>query len=139
MAALARQAPQSLSFLAAQHTQQHAQQALEASLQMRSSAGLEASTAGAAPTRLNPVRCMANPRRVKMVAQQIRREVSSMLLFDKVIRDTMTPEHALGADRYLSSVASISEVEVSGDLQVRHHAFVPRTCGFPLAVLGKPG
>lgn len=41
-----------------------------------------------------------------------------MLLFDKVIRDAITPEHALGADKYLSSVATVSEVEVSGDLQV---------------------
>ncbi|XAR72756.1 hypothetical protein NMG60_11019499 [Bertholletia excelsa] len=72
-----------------------------------------------APTiRTATVRCMANPRRVKMVAKQIRRELSDMLLTDKVLQYAVLPEAALGADRYLSSLTTISDVEVSGDLQV---------------------
>ncbi|XP_059314303.1 probable ribosome-binding factor A, chloroplastic [Lycium ferocissimum] len=64
------------------------------------------------------IRCMANPRRVKMVAKQIRRELSDMLLTDKVLQFAVLPEAALGADRYLSSLTTISDVEVSTDLQV---------------------
>ena len=63
--------------------------------------------------------CMAHPRRQKMVAQQIKRELSEMMLYDKVLREAVVPEAALGADMYLSSVATVSEVELSGDLQVR--------------------
>ncbi|KAM0942340.1 putative ribosome-binding factor A, K domain-like, alpha/beta [Dioscorea sansibarensis] len=64
------------------------------------------------------VLCMAKERRVKMVAKQIRRELSDMLLTDKVLQYAILPEASLGADRYLSSVTTISDVEVSGDLQV---------------------
>ncbi|KAI4299928.1 hypothetical protein L6164_033348 [Bauhinia variegata] len=64
------------------------------------------------------IRCMANPRRVKMVAKQIRRELSEMLLNDTVLQYAVLPEAALGADRYLSSLTTISDVEVSADLQV---------------------
>ncbi|CAB80190.1 putative protein [Arabidopsis thaliana] len=64
------------------------------------------------------VRCMANPRRVKMVAKQIMRELSDMLLTDTVLQHAVLPEAALGADRYLSSLTTISDVEVSNDLQV---------------------
>ncbi|XP_042493523.1 probable ribosome-binding factor A, chloroplastic [Macadamia integrifolia] len=64
------------------------------------------------------IRCMANPRRVKMVAKQIRRELSDMLLTDKVLQNAVLPEVALGADRYLSSLTTIADVEVSTDLQV---------------------
>lgn len=64
------------------------------------------------------VKCMANPRRVKMVAKQIMRELSDMLLTDKVLQLAVLPEAALGADRYLSSLTTISDVEVSADLQV---------------------
>uniref|UniRef100_A0A5B7ABI4 Ribosome-binding factor A n=1 Tax=Davidia involucrata TaxID=16924 RepID=A0A5B7ABI4_DAVIN len=63
-------------------------------------------------------RSMANPRRVKMVAKQIRRELSDMLLTDNVLQYAVLPEAALGADRYLSSLTTISDVEVSSDLQV---------------------
>ncbi|XP_065865298.1 probable ribosome-binding factor A, chloroplastic [Euphorbia lathyris] len=66
----------------------------------------------------NTIKCMANPRRVKMVAKQIQRELSDMLLTDKVIQYAVLPEAALGADRYLSSLTTISDVEVSSDLQV---------------------
>ncbi|KAG8368151.1 hypothetical protein BUALT_Bualt15G0015200 [Buddleja alternifolia] len=63
------------------------------------------------------ITCMANPRRVKMVSKQIRRELSDMLLTDKVLQYAVLPEAALGADRYLSSLTTISDVEVSADLQ----------------------
>ncbi|KAK9078767.1 hypothetical protein SSX86_002825 [Deinandra increscens subsp. villosa] len=72
--------------------------------------------------RTNPrnraVICMANERRVKMVAKQIQRELSDMLLTDQVLQYAILPEAALGADRYLSSLTTISDVEVSSDLQV---------------------
>ncbi|XP_061977877.1 probable ribosome-binding factor A, chloroplastic [Populus nigra] len=64
------------------------------------------------------IKCMANPRRVKMVAKQIQRELSDMLLTDKVLQYAVLPEAALGADKYLSSLTTISDVEVSADLQV---------------------
>ncbi|PPR87412.1 hypothetical protein GOBAR_AA33279 [Gossypium barbadense] len=69
------------------------------------------------PTTGATVKCMANPRRVKMVSKQIRRELSDMLLTDKVLQYAILPEAALGADRYLSSLTTISDVEVSADLQ----------------------
>lgn len=53
-----------------------------------------------------------------MVAKQIQRELSDMLLTDKVLQYAVLPEASLGADRYLSSLTTISDVEVSGDLQV---------------------
>ncbi|KAG5407674.1 hypothetical protein IGI04_013793 [Brassica rapa subsp. trilocularis] len=90
------------------------------------------------------VKCMANPRRVKMVAKQIMRELSDMLLTDTILQHAVLPEAALGArggprntyslsftmpqctfgppllgaDRYLSSLTTISDVEVSNDLQI---------------------
>jgi hypothetical protein len=62
--------------------------------------------------------CMANPRRVKMVAQQLKREISDMLLKDSVLQEAMMPERALGVDLSVSSVASITDVMLSNDLQV---------------------
>lgn len=62
--------------------------------------------------------CMAHPRRVKMVAQQIKREIGDMLIKDKVIQHAILPETALGADMYLSSLATVSDVVLSNDLQV---------------------
>lgn len=41
-----------------------------------------------------------------------------MLLTDNVLQYAILPEVALGADRYLSSLTTISDVEVSTDLQV---------------------
>lgn len=41
-----------------------------------------------------------------------------MLITDKVLQYAILPEAALGADRYLSSLTTISDVEVSADLQV---------------------
>ncbi|KAG6549800.1 hypothetical protein Mapa_008781 [Marchantia paleacea] len=68
-------------------------------------------------TRLHVV-CMARERRIKMVSQQIKREISEMLLYDKVLQAAILPESALGADMYLTAVATISEVEMSKDLSV---------------------
>ncbi|KAJ9189644.1 hypothetical protein P3X46_000912 [Hevea brasiliensis] len=67
---------------------------------------------------INSITCMAKPRRVKMVAKQIQRELSDMLLTDKMLQYAVLPVAALGADRYLSSLTTISDVEVSADLQV---------------------
>lgn len=53
-----------------------------------------------------------------MVQQQIQRELADMLLHDKVLQAAVLPEAALGADMYLSSMATISDVEISKDLQV---------------------
>lgn len=53
-----------------------------------------------------------------MVAKQIMRELSDMLLTDKNLQYAVLPEAALGADRYLSSLTTISDVEISPDLQV---------------------
>lgn len=61
---------------------------------------------------------MAHPRRVKMVQQQIHRELADMLLHDTVLRQAIVPESGLGADMYLSSMATITDVEISNDLQV---------------------
>ncbi|CAN7015919.1 unnamed protein product [Brassica rapa subsp. trilocularis] len=65
------------------------------------------------------VKCMANPRRVKMVAKQIMRELSDMLLTDTILQHAyLLGPPLLGADRYLSSLTTISDVEVSNDLQI---------------------
>lgn len=53
-----------------------------------------------------------------MVAKQIQRELSDMLLTDKVLQFAILPEASLGADKYLSSLTTITDVEVSADLQV---------------------
>lgn len=53
-----------------------------------------------------------------MVAKQIQRELSDMLLTDKVLQYAILPEASLGADKYLSSLTTITDVEVSADLQV---------------------
>ena len=65
-----------------------------------------------------------------MVAKQIRRELSDMLLTDKVLQYAILPEASLGADRYLSSLTTIRDVEVSGDLQVLHARFHLCLCFF---------
>lgn len=53
-----------------------------------------------------------------MVQQQIHRELADMLLHDTVLQQAIVPESGLGADMYLSSMATISDVEISKDLQV---------------------
>ncbi|KAM1086289.1 hypothetical protein ACFX2I_011876 [Malus domestica] len=60
---------------------------------------------------------MVNPRRVAMVAKQIKRELFDMLLTDEVLQYAILPEVSLDANRYLSSLTTISDVEVSTDLQ----------------------
>ncbi|KAF8662135.1 hypothetical protein HU200_056328 [Digitaria exilis] len=67
---------------------------------------------------LRAVRCMAKERRVRMVAKQIQRELADMLTRDPVLQRAVLPEAALGADRYLSSLTTIADVELSNDLQV---------------------
>ncbi|KAJ8533681.1 hypothetical protein K7X08_007005 [Anisodus acutangulus] len=42
----------------------------------------------------------------------------NILFTDKVLQYAVLPEIALGADRYLSSLTTISDVEVSTDLQI---------------------
>ncbi|WVZ01725.1 hypothetical protein V8G54_022531, partial [Vigna mungo] len=44
--------------------------------------------------------------------------VEDMLLTDKVLQYAILPETSLGADCYLSSLTTITDVQVSGDLQV---------------------
>ncbi|GLT86130.1 hypothetical protein SLE2022_042920 [Rubroshorea leprosula] len=72
------------------------------------------------PTRSATIRCMTNPRRVKMEAQQIRRELSDMLVTDKVLQYAVSPEAAweLTGDSCLPWLTTISNVEVSADLLV---------------------
>lgn len=53
-----------------------------------------------------------------MVAKQIRRELSDMLITDNVLQFAVLPEASLGADLYLSSVTTITDVEITADLQV---------------------
>lgn len=75
---------------------------------------------------LRVVRCMAKEKRVRMVAKQIQRELADMLTRDPILQRAVLPEAALGADRYLSSLTTIADVELSNDLQVRSH--IPATC-----------
>jgi hypothetical protein len=56
-----------------------------------------------------------------MVAKQIMRELSEIVQRDQVVTHAVLPESALGADLYLSSVTTITDVEVTADLQV--HSF----------------
>lgn len=53
-----------------------------------------------------------------MVAKQIRRELSDMLITDNVLQFAILPEASLGADSYLSSVTTITDVQITTDLQV---------------------
>lgn len=53
-----------------------------------------------------------------MVAKQIRRELSEMLITDNVLQFAILPEASFGADTYLSSVTTITDVEITSDLQV---------------------
>lgn len=64
------------------------------------------------------VECMANERRVLRVAEQIRRELSEMFIHDKVVKEAISPERAFGADAFITTLATISDVEMSKDLQV---------------------
>jgi ribosome-binding factor A len=61
---------------------------------------------------------MAHPRRIARVAKQIEREVGSLFIYDKVVQEAVCPERRRGLDGALSALASVTEVEVSNDLQV---------------------
>ena len=64
------------------------------------------------------VLCMAHPRRIARVAKQIEREVGSLLIYDKVLQKAVCPERKRGMDGALSALASVTEVQVTNDLQV---------------------
>ncbi|KAF3324736.1 hypothetical protein FCM35_KLT10893 [Carex littledalei] len=64
------------------------------------------------------VRCMAKEKRVDMVSKQIMRELAEIIDRDQVVRHAILPESALGADLYLSSVTTVTDVEVTDDLQI---------------------
>ncbi|KAG7666798.1 hypothetical protein Ndes2526B_g04711 [Nannochloris sp. 'desiccata'] len=64
------------------------------------------------------VLCMAHPRRVARVAKQIEREVGSLLIYDKVLQQAICPERKRGMDGALSALASVTDVQISNDLQV---------------------
>eukprot|EP00803_Ostreobium_quekettii_P000426 evm.model.scf_2120EXC.2 EVM.evm.TU.scf_2120EXC.2 scf_2120EXC:6457-10011(-) len=58
---------------------------------------------------------MAHPMRVAKVAKQIEREMGTVFVRDKVVLDALRPKfYAIGED----PIASIVDVDVSGDLQV---------------------
>jgi ribosome-binding factor A len=56
--------------------------------------------------------------RVRMVVKQIQRELDDMLTRDPVMQRAVLPEDSLFADRYLSSLSAIAEVELSNNFQV---------------------
>ena len=64
------------------------------------------------------VTCMANPRRMARVSKQIEREIGALFVSDKVVQEAICPERKRGIDDGLSALASVTEVEVSNDLQV---------------------
>lgn len=61
---------------------------------------------------------MAHPRRVAKVAKQIEREVGQLLISDKVLQQAVCPERRRGFDGAVSALASVTEVQISNDLQV---------------------
>lgn len=61
---------------------------------------------------------MAKEKRVEMVSKQIMRELAEIIDRDQAVRHAILPESALGADLYLSSVTTVTDVEVTDDLQV---------------------
>lgn len=60
----------------------------------------------------------ANSRRIARVSKQIEREIGSLLISDKVVMEAVCPERKRGIDDGLSALASITEVDISNDLQV---------------------
>jgi ribosome-binding factor A len=61
---------------------------------------------------------VAKEQRVRMVVKQIQRELDDMLTRDPVMQRAVLPEDSLFADRYLSSLSAIAEVELSNNFQV---------------------
>lgn len=84
---------------------------------------------GTRTVRRMEVKCMAHPKRVARVQQQLKREISTLFVHDKVIRKAIYPTEAGGADFALSSLASVTEVNVTNDLQV---------CKVYVSVLAEP-
>lgn len=62
--------------------------------------------------------CMANARRMARVSKQIEREIGILFVSDKVVQAAVCPERRRGIDDGLSALASVTEVEISNDLQV---------------------
>ena len=60
----------------------------------------------------------ADPRRVARVAKQIEREVGQLLITDKIMMQAVCPERRQGLDGAVSALASVTEVQLSNDLQV---------------------
>ena len=52
------------------------------------------------------------------MAKQIEREVGTLLLTDRVLQSAVCPEVRLGLDTSVSAIASVTEVELSRDMQV---------------------
>ncbi len=52
------------------------------------------------------------------MAKQIEREIGNLLLYDKVMQEAVCPERRRGLDSAVSAIASVTEVELSNDLQV---------------------
>eukprot|EP00242_Pyramimonas_sp_CCMP2087_P009386 CAMPEP_0198213028 /NCGR_PEP_ID=MMETSP1445-20131203/28627_1 /TAXON_ID=36898 /ORGANISM="Pyramimonas sp., Strain CCMP2087" /LENGTH=221 /DNA_ID=CAMNT_0043887617 /DNA_START=301 /DNA_END=966 /DNA_ORIENTATION=- len=75
-------------------------------------------TRGVRSVRGMEVLCMAHPKRVAKVQQQLKREISSLFVYDKVLRGAIYPSERAGADFALTSLASVTEVTVTNDLQV---------------------
>jgi ribosome-binding factor A len=67
---------------------------------------------------ISNVRCMANARRMARVSKQIEREIGLLFVSDKVVQAAVCPERRRGIDDGMSALASVTEVEVSNDLQV---------------------
>lgn len=62
--------------------------------------------------------CMAAPKRVAMVGKQLEREIGTMLLTDTLLQEAVCPDRKRGQDAYLTALASVTEVDISRDLQV---------------------
>ncbi|KFM27791.1 putative ribosome-binding factor A, chloroplastic [Auxenochlorella protothecoides] len=65
-----------------------------------------------------PSLVQAHPRRIAKVAKQIEREVGSLLIHDMVLQKAICPERRRGIDASMSAVASVTEVQLTRDMQV---------------------
>lgn len=52
------------------------------------------------------------------MAKQIEREVGALLIYDKVLQQAVCPERRRGLDGTVSALASVTDVQISNDLQV---------------------
>ena len=60
----------------------------------------------------------ADQRRVARVQQQMRREISQMFQQDQKVKGMLNPDYKFGIDVVSTSIATVSDCEVSNDLQV---------------------